>query len=65
MTARYRITKKVAEKIFREDVLPDVDKMFGKDDVTARREAWNNWTDSMRVRGMITMKQYETWDNPF
>ncbi len=34
-------------------------------DDTARREAWNNWTDSLCEDGRITTEQYEGWGNPF
>ena len=30
-----------------------------------RREAWNNYTDALCKDGLITVKQYETWANPF
>lgn len=36
-----------------------------KGDPIARREAWNNFTDSLRSDGLITLKQYETWVNPY
>lgn len=34
-------------------------------DLSALREAWNNFTDSLQRAGQITAKQYDTWDNPF
>ena len=36
-----------------------------KDDVIAKREEWNNFTDALCKEGYITEKQYETWTNPF
>lgn len=35
------------------------------DDVVAKREAWNNYTDSLCKEGYITSKQYHNWTNPF
>jgi type IV secretory pathway TrbF-like protein len=29
------------------------------------RENWNDYTDFLCRDGQITMKQYETWTNPF
>ena len=34
-------------------------------DTIAKREAFNNYTDSLCKEGKITLKQYETWRNPF
>ena len=34
-------------------------------DVVAKREAWSNYTDGLCKDGRITLKQYETWSNPF
>ena len=34
-------------------------------DIPAKREYFNNFTDSMCKDKMITLKQYETWTNPF
>jgi len=36
-----------------------------KGDVIYTRENWNNFTDYLCKKGNITMKQYETWTNPF
>lgn len=36
-----------------------------RDDSTAKRELWNNITDSMRRDSRITEQQYSTWSNPF
>ena len=37
----------------------------GRVDTIARSEAWNNYTDSQCKEGLITLKQYETWANPW
>jgi len=34
-------------------------------DVIYTRENWNNFTDYLCKDRKITMKQYETWTNPF
>lgn len=34
-------------------------------DVTAQREYFNNYTDMLCKDRQITVKQYETWTNPF
>ncbi|UNH61129.1 hypothetical protein SSZBM1_12 [Synechococcus phage S-SZBM1] len=36
-----------------------------KDDVVAKREAWNNFTDALCKEGYISESQYERWSNPF
>ena len=41
-------------------------KTFGKrGDATAKREDWNNYTDWLCKAGLITLKQYENWEQPF
>ena len=35
------------------------------DDVIAKREAWNNYTDALCKEGLITNQQYDSWTNPF
>lgn len=50
------------------EVLRDFRELIGdslRGDVPAKREAWNNYTDSLRTDGLISEKQYNTWDNPF
>lgn len=62
------MTKKQALEIFKEEILPVIKENYEQDgiaDKIARREAWNNFTDSLCKDGQITLKQYETWDNPF
>jgi hypothetical protein len=36
-----------------------------KGDTIAKREDWSYFTDMLCKEGYITLKQYETWDNPF
>lgn len=36
-----------------------------KDDVVAKREAWNEFTDSLCKEGFISESQYDRWTNPF
>ena len=38
---------------------------FPKGDVIAKREFFNDYTDGLCKDGDITLKQYETWSNPF
>ncbi len=59
------MTKKEAESYFREHILPAVIAKYGKNDSVAIREEWSIYTDSLCKSRQITMKQYETWDNPF
>ena len=59
------MNRKDALKTFRQDVLPEVVRRYGRGDWTALREAWNDWTDALCKDGEITSKQYETWSNPF
>ena len=36
-----------------------------KNDTVWKREEWSYFTDSLCKEGYITLKQYETWSNPF
>ena len=36
-----------------------------KGDAIAQREFFNNYTDALCKDGEITLRQYETWTNPF
>ena len=56
-----KMTKAEALKDFRQ-----LFKTFGKrGDATAKREDWNNYTDALHKEGVITLKQYENWGQPF
>ncbi len=53
------LTKNQVLQMFREvDNSP-------KGDIVWKRESWNNFTDMLCKNGEISLKQYETWDNPF
>ena len=54
------ITKKEAEKIFKEDFLTELNK---KDKILIKTE-WNNFTDSLCKDGQISEKQDNNWDYP-
>lgn len=56
-------TKKEVMDWFKEAI--KVDKEYYENDKPALREAWNNYTDHLCKSGVITLKQYETWTNPF
>lgn len=61
MSEMSKVTKKTALEWFRTSCWP-----YQKhQDITAKREAWNNYTDHLCKCGRITLKQYETWTNPF
>lgn len=59
------MTKKEALKYFKENILPEVIKQYGKDDKIAICEEWNNYTDALCKSVKITHKQYHNWTNPF
>jgi hypothetical protein len=49
---------------FDTELLPMIKLMYEQDgipDWPARREAWNNWTDSLCKDGVISDWQYENW----
>ena len=49
---------------FENHVLPYTIKAYeqdGQPDWPARREAWNNWTDSLCKDGQISDWQYNNW----
>ena len=50
--------------IFEADILPMVQEAHeqdGEPDWPARREAWNNWTDSLCKDRLISDWQYNNW----
>jgi len=62
------MTKKEAFAEWKEYVLPWIQSAYEKDgrvDICARAEAWNNFTDGLCKDRRITLRQYETWTNPF
>lgn len=61
------MTKEEAERQYRDYVLPEVKKQYeqsGRIDKPARAEAWGIFIDGLCKDGQITMKQYETWEQP-
>ena len=49
---------------FASEILPHMQTIYEQDGVPdwpARREAWNNWTDSLCKNGQISDWQYENW----
>ena len=62
-----KLTRKEILAMFKVEVLPYVKEQYEKDgrvDRIARREAFNNFTDSLFKDGMITEKTYNEY-NPF
>lgn len=57
------LTKKNALEIFKEDRKGE--EFWRTLDSIAKRESWNNYTDSLCRAGSISLKQYESWSNPF
>tara|TARA_R100000773_G_scaffold1706_1_gene2421 strand:+ start:257 stop:439 length:183 start_codon:yes stop_codon:yes gene_type:complete len=58
-----KMTKVKAVKDFK--ILYKTFTNYRKGDVTAKRTEWNNFTDALCKGGVITLKQYENWNNPF
>ena len=56
-----KMTKREALQLFSEIISYNIPR----GDVVMRREAWNNFTDSLCKDRQITEHQYETWTNPF
>lgn len=61
-------------KLTKKQVLADFREMWNeflqsepqwKGDSIAKREAFNNYTDSLCKDGLITDYQYHNWTNPF
>ena len=58
-----KMTKVKAVKDFR--ILYKTFTNYRRGDVIAKRTEWNNFTDALCKEGVITLKQYERWENPF
>ena len=61
------MNKNQAIREFKEFEMPYIRETYEQDgipDWTARREAWNNFTDMLCKNNQITSEQYETWDHP-
>lgn len=52
--------KREADKIFRQEIRPEIIRKHGLDRPMIR-EAWNNWTDSLCKDRQITQRQYDRW----
>lgn len=59
------MTKETALRVFREEGEDFIRDCRKRKDVVMLREAWNNYTDGLCKEGRITLRQYETWTNPF
>jgi hypothetical protein len=60
----YVITWTAACEMFEHEVLPSVIETYEQDgieDWPARREGWNNWTDSLCKDNQISDWPYENW----
>lgn len=52
---------------FRNEILPGIKKRYeqnGRPDKPARREAWNNYVDSLVKDGSVTEKAADSWGHP-
>jgi hypothetical protein len=52
---------------FTTEILPMIQEAYeqdGQPDWPARREAWNNWTDSLACDGQISDWQAHNWGHP-
>tara|TARA_B100000405_G_scaffold212630_1_gene150083 strand:+ start:85 stop:309 length:225 start_codon:yes stop_codon:yes gene_type:complete len=61
------MTRDEAIEIFDNCILPIVAEQYEQDgrvDECARRETWNNWTDSLCKDREISDWQYENWSQP-
>ena len=58
-------TKALALHQFRYNWKAETKGTQWADDIVAKREAWNNFTDALCKEGYITTKQYNNWSNPF
>jgi len=58
-----KLTKAEALKDFR--LLYKTFTKYRKGDVVAKRTEWNDYTDALCKEGLITLKQYENWGQPF
>ena len=62
------LKKKEALRLFRSEVLPIIRDQYEQDrriDYPARREAWNNFTDSLHRDRQISDWAADNWTNPF
>ena len=57
------MTRDDAIKEFKRNILPLLRAEYGHD-IPAVRQAWNNFTDTLRRDGLITDHQVNTWVSP-
>ena len=58
-----KMTKAEAIRDFR--ILYKTFTNYRRGDVVAKRTEWNDYTDALCKEGLITLKQYENWGQPF
>ena len=54
------LTKKVVEKMWREEIKPNVPK----GDIPWLRESWNDFVDALAKDGQISWHQADNWNQP-
>ena len=60
------MTKAEALKLFRFIYkIKAIENGYRRGDEVAKRTEWNDYTDALCKDGLITSKQYDTWDSPF
>ena len=66
MTTQKPMTKAEAVKLFRFIYkVKAIQLGYRRGDEVAKRTEWNDYTDALCKDGLITSKQYDTWDQPF
>lgn len=61
----------MARKMTKAEVIAECREVFKempevfRGDASAKREYFNDYTDSLCKDGRITQHQYDTWSNPF
>ena len=66
--SRKKMTKAEALKEFRQiynSFCGGEPPRYRRGDVIAKRTHWNDYTDGLCKDGLITLKQYENWGQPF
>jgi len=61
------MTHDQAVDYFNAEILPTIKEHYEQDgvpDLPARREEWNNWTDSLCKDEQISDWQYDNWTQP-
>jgi hypothetical protein len=64
MIRRVNMTKLQAEKLFKEEVMPNVIERYGRKDKPALQSAWNDFVDTLYKDEKISYKQAYTWNHP-